>query len=125
MAQKKRPIKLKELTAQRKKERILQNPPRELTGDLNIDLSLLDKLLHRSADIVIREFTLSAGEGIGVGLVYADALVDKQVMIRISCNPLMHLARLSHLDQILTKDNAFQYVEEHLLTIGEIRIPIS
>lgn len=122
MAQKKRPIKLKELTAQRKKERILQNPPRELTGDLNIDLSLLDKLLHRSADIVIREFTLSAGEGIGVGLVYADALVDKQVIDQDIMQPLMHLARLSHLDQILTRDNAFQYVEEHLLTIGEIRI---
>ncbi|NLP18515.1 MAG: spore germination protein [Firmicutes bacterium] len=122
LTQTKRPIKVEELTAQKRKEKALKNPPPELTGDLHTDLALIDKLLHYSSDIIVREFTLSAGDGLGAGLVYADALVDKKVIDQDIMQPLMHLARLSKPHHPLTKGNTFKYVEEHLLTIGEITI---
>ena len=61
-------------------------------------------------------------DGLGAGLVYADALVDKKVIDQDIMQPLMHLARLSKPHHPLTKGNTFKYVEEHLLTIGEITI---
>ncbi|MGI6143082.1 MAG: spore germination protein [bacterium] len=122
MAQTKKPIKTKELITQRKIDEVLENPPRELTGDLATDLALVEKLFHHSADIVIREFALGTEERIEVGLIYADALANKRVIDQDIMQGLMHRAGLVKVGQPLTRSNAFQYIEEYLLTIGEIKV---
>ncbi|MGI6575843.1 MAG: spore germination protein [bacterium] len=122
MTQTKKPIKAAKLAAQRKKTEVLKKPPRELTGDLNADMTLLRKKLHNSSDIVFREFTLGVATGIRIGLIYTDGLVNKQVIDQDIMQGLMHFARIGSRQQNLTNSNIFHFIEEHLLTIGEIKI---
>ncbi len=122
MTQTKKPIRARELASQRKREEVLKEPPQELTGDLKADMALIKKLVHYSSDIVFREFALGTEERVEAGLIYADALVNKQVIDQDIMQGLMHWAGLVRAGQPLTRSNAFQYIEEYLLTIGEIKI---
>lgn len=116
MTQIKKPIKVADYTKKRKEEVVLDNPPRKITTNLHTNLSLLKKLFHNSSDIIIRKFTLDASE-IEVGLVYLDCLTDKHVINQDIMQQLMYRTYSRYK---LTKNNAFEYVKEYLLTIGEI-----
>lgn len=118
----KKPIPAGEIRSKRQEDKVLQEKPKELSGDLAADLKFLRSLFHDSSDLVVRQVSLPAERDIDLALVYVDGLADKRVVDLDVLQGLMHLSRIQGFLDRLAKGNALEVIQAHLLTVGEIRV---
>lgn len=117
-----KPVPAAELKNRRQEEQQAHKTRPELTGNLRADLELLRSLLHDSADVVIRQVRLPAERDIELALIYVDGLADKRVVDLDVLQGLMHLSRIQGFLDRLSRGNALEVIQAHLLTVGEIKV---
>jgi len=117
-----KPVPAAELKNRRQEEQVKQEKPARLTGNLAADLNFLRSLLHDSSDVVIRRVRLPAERDIDLALIYVDGMADKRVVDLDILQGLLHLARIQGFLDRLSKGNALEVIQTHLLTIGEIKV---
>ena len=122
---------LKRNTNPKKLEKINQNDSSHLKSEEKVDIRLSDTVaenlekfkafLEESSDSVLREFKLGS-QGLPGALVYIDGLVNASVVSENILKALMY--EITMLEQasgkIINLDNAYDYVKEHAVSVGEI-----
>ncbi|NLI60827.1 MAG: spore germination protein [Clostridiales bacterium] len=122
---------LKRNTNPKNLEKINQNDSSHLKSEEKVDIRLSDTVaenlekfkafLEESSDSVLREFKLGS-QGLPCALVYIDGLVNASVVSENIMKALMY--EITMLEQasgkIINLDNAYDYVKEHAVSVGEI-----
>ncbi|MGI6603899.1 MAG: spore germination protein [bacterium] len=117
-----KPVPAAELRNKRQEDKVMQEKPQKLTGNLAADLKLLRGILHDSSDVVVRKISLPAEREVELALIYIDGLADKRVVDLDILQGLMHLSRIQGFLDRLSRGNAVDIIQSHLLTVGEIKV---
>lgn len=113
-------------------EKIQERQSSQLKAEEKVDLTLSDTVeenlekfkafLEDSSDAVFREFKLGS-QGIPCALIYIDGLVNNAVINEYILKPLMYEITLLEktMDEAVDKNNAYEFVKESAVAIGEIK----
>ena len=92
-----------------------------LSRDGNENLEKFKAFLEESSDAVFRQFELGTS-GISCALVYIDGLVDNVVIQQMIMRPMMlELSKLEKSGITIGKENAYDFVVNHIITVGEVQ----
>ena len=90
-----------------------------VNSDLDVNLTYLQETLGYSADLVIRQFTISSGQPVSAALVFIDGLVDSVTINETIMKSLMLEMRMVG-DDFPAKE-IFRGVKNRVLSVGQLR----